>query len=132
MAECSAVSESMPLLLTESLDAARREATHQHIESCALCGHEWRAYRETWAVMGDLSELEVPAYLKQKFLSRAGLSVDLPKNVVPFYRRPAFQWLAQAAAVVLLIGGGYFTGTRTQPALTPTDRLASSLLRQRG
>ena len=49
MSECSAVSESMPLLLTESLDAARRELTHQHIESCdRCCVAEWSAYKETW------------------------------------------------------------------------------------
>jgi len=126
MAECSAVSESMPLLLTESLDATRREATHQHIEGCAVCGDEWRSYRETWAVMGDLPELEVPAYLKQKFLSRAGIAAELPKNVVPFHRRPAFKWLAQAAAVVVLAGGGYFAGTRTQPAFAPTEATIDS------
>ena len=46
MAECSAVTESMPMLLTESLDATRRELTHQHIESCDLCGAEWSAYKQ--------------------------------------------------------------------------------------
>ena len=120
MAECSAVSESMPLLLTESLDAARREATHQHIEGCAVCNDEWRSYRETWTVMGDLPELEVPARLKQKFLARAGLAAEAPKNVVPFHRRPAFKWLAQAAAVVILAGGGFFAGNRSQPAIGTT------------
>ncbi|HVG23814.1 MAG TPA: HEAT repeat domain-containing protein [Thermoanaerobaculia bacterium] len=110
--DCVAVSESMPLLLTESLDAARREAAHQHIESCALCSAEWSAHRETWAMMGDLPEVEVPARVKTKFLERAGLAAELPKNVVPFHRKPAFKWVAQAAAVVLLAGGGYFAGAK--------------------
>ena len=112
MPECNAVNESMPLLLTESLDAARREAAHQHIESCAVCGAEWNAYRETWSVMGDLPEVDVPARVKAKFLERAGLAPQLPKNVVPFHRKPAFKWVAQAAAVVLLAGGGYFAGAK--------------------
>jgi hypothetical protein len=51
----------MPLLLIESLDPVRRETTHQHIESCGVCGDEWTAYQETWAVMGDLPEIEVPS-----------------------------------------------------------------------
>jgi hypothetical protein len=130
MAECSAVNESMPLLLTESLDAARREAAHQHIESCAVCGEEWSAFKETWAVMGDLPEVEVPARVKAKFLDRAGLTAELPKNVVPFHRKPAFKWVAQAAAVALLVGGGYFAGAKrvdtTIRPTAPTVELAHS------
>ncbi len=121
MAECSAVSESMPLLLTESLDAARREMTHQHIETCALCSDEWSAFRETWSVLADLPELDVPAHVKQKFLSRAGLLAELPGNVVPFHRRSAFKWLAQAAAVVVLVGGAYFAGDRNADRMEPTS-----------
>lgn len=120
MSECSAVTESMPLLLTESLDPVRRETTHQHIESCALCSDEWSAYKETWSVMGDLPEVEVPAHVKAKFLERAGVAQELPKNVIPFHRKPAFKWVAQAAAVVLLAGGGYFAGNRNAPRLQST------------
>jgi len=129
MPECSAVTESMPLLLTESLDATRRELTHQHIESCELCSDEWNAYKETWAAMADLPEVEVPARVKSAFLERAGLApiaaTELPKNVVPFHKRTAFKWVAQAAAVVVLIGGSYFAGNRnattTQIASTPAS-----------
>ena len=130
MVECSAVSESMPLLLTESLDPARRELTHQHIESCDLCGDEWRAWKETWAVMGDLPEVEVPARVKAAFLERAGIApapAALPKNVVPFHKRTAFKWIAQAAAVVILAGGGYLVGDRQEPAyVTPATATAAN------
>lgn len=121
MAECSAVSESMPLLLTESLDAARREVTHQHIENCPVCSRAWQAYRETWSIMGGLPEVEVPARVKQKFLAAAGLIQDVPKNVLPFHRRPAFKWIAQAAAVVVLVGGAYFAGDRNAERIQPTS-----------
>jgi hypothetical protein len=113
----------MPLLLTEALDAARRELTHQHIESCALCSDEWSAYKETWAVMGDLPEVDVPARVKAAFLDQVGLTsavTELPKNVVPFPKRTAFKWVAQAAAVALLVGGGYFFGDRN------ADRIAAT------
>jgi hypothetical protein len=117
----------MPLLLTESLDATRRELTHQHIESCDLCGAEWSAYKETWLVMGDLPEVEVPARVKERFLTAAGITQQDGETrmgkVVPFVRRPAFKWVAQAAAVAVLVGGGYFAGNRnvdrTGP-ITPT------------
>jgi len=125
MAECSAVTESMPMLLTESLDATRRELTHQHIESCDLCGAEWSAYKQTWLVMGDLPEVEVPARVKARFLSAAGIlqtedGQTRPDNVVPFRRRPAVKWVAQAAAVAVLVGGGYFAGNRNADSVEPT------------
>jgi hypothetical protein len=128
MSECSAVTERMPLLLTESLDAARRETTHQHIESCDLCGAEWTAYKETWLTLGDLPEVEVPARVKQRFLAAAGIAqteetISRSTNVVPFRRRPAVKWVAQAAAVAVLVGGAYFAGDRSNdraPLTTPT------------
>ena len=70
MSECDAMRESMPLLLTESLDPARRELTHQHIEMCPLCVAEWAAYKETWQILDALPEVEVPARVKQRFLAR--------------------------------------------------------------
>jgi HEAT repeats len=121
MSECHLMRESMPLLLTESLDHDRRELTHQHIETCAACSDEWAAYRESWATMGDLPEVEVPARVKQRFLEAAGLAVPAAAtahgggNVVPFQRRAAAKWLAQAAAVVVIAGGAYFAGNRTAP-----------------
>ena len=116
MSECSAMRESMPLLLTESLDPARRELTHQHIESCDLCGLEWSAYKETWNVMSDLPEVEVPARVKAQFLAQIGGLHEKPaSNVVTFRRRPALKWIAQAAAVAVLVGGGYFAGRGNAP-----------------
>jgi hypothetical protein len=121
MSECSALRESMPLLLTESLDPVRRETTHQHIESCAVCGAEWDAYKETWSVLSELPEVDVPVRVKAKFLAAAGLApvAEAPvSNVVPFSRRKPVRWLAQAAAVVVIAGGSYFVGSRTEAPLT--------------
>lgn len=118
MSECLALRESMPLLLTESLDPVRRELTHQHIETCEACGAEWDAYKETWSVLAELPEVEVPARVKANFLAAAGLASDAePKRVatvVPFQRRKTFQWLAQAAAVAVIAGGSYFAGSSRQ------------------
>jgi hypothetical protein len=112
----------MPLLLTESLDPARRELTHQHIESCDLCGVEWSAYKETWLTLGDLPEVEVPARVREKFLLAAGLANPANNNnVVPFRRRPVVKWVAQAAAVALLVGGAYFAGDRNAAPYVPAQ-----------
>src|SRR5688500_12124892 len=127
MSDCGALRESMPLLLTESLDPVRREMTHQHIENCDACSGVWTAYRETWRVMDDLPEVAVPARAKARFLQAAGIAqIEEDKrkdNVVPFRSKPAFKWVAQAAAVAVLVGGGYFAGRRepvrlsSQPAM---------------
>jgi hypothetical protein len=120
MLGCSALKESLPLLLTESLDPAARELTHQHIENCDVCGDDWASYKETWTVLGDLPEVEVPAHIKAQFLGRIGMAEERPDNVLPFQRKPAFKWLAQAAAVTLLVGGGYFFGDRNAPRVQTT------------
>src|SRR5437763_4136468 len=113
MSECDFMRESMPLLLTESLDPVRREHTHQHIENCSLCSDEWAAYQETWRTLDLLPEVEVPARVKERFLAQINPE---PKrdNVVPFRRRPAMKWIAQAAAVVIIAAGSYFAGHRSQ------------------
>jgi len=107
--------ESMPMLLTESLDPVRREHTHQHIEHCTACSDDWTAYQETWRVLEELPVVEVPARVKDRFLAQIAPPATLPSNVVPFTRRPALKWIAQAAAVVVIAGGSYFTGHRTKP-----------------
>ncbi|HEX2060064.1 MAG TPA: HEAT repeat domain-containing protein [Thermoanaerobaculia bacterium] len=117
----------MPLLMTESLDAIRREQTHEHIESCTLCEREWADYKETWAMLGDLPEVDVPARVKEKFLQRAGLAEPPATNVVPFHRRPSFKWIAQAAAVVIIAGGSYFLGDRNAERFTPTTATISGV-----
>ena len=127
MSDCDVMRESMPLLLTESLDPAQRELTHQHIERCAQCGAEWSGYRDTWRTLGDLPEVEVPSSAKARFLSAIG-EVEAP--VVPFrprVHRPYAKWLAQAAAVVVIAGGSYFVGHRARPIeLLPTPPTVSA------
>lgn len=118
MGDCESMRESIPLLLTESLDPASRERTHLHIEACASCSDEWSGYKEAWRMMGELPELEVPARVKQRFLQQVNPAAVEPArhNVVPFYRRTAARWLSQAAAVVLIAGGAFYAGHRGAPA----------------
>ncbi|HEY0141905.1 MAG TPA: HEAT repeat domain-containing protein [Thermoanaerobaculia bacterium] len=115
MAECGAMKENMPLLLTESLTSAQREQTHQHIESCVACTAEWLGMREAWRMMEDLPEVPVPPRVKARFLEAAGIAEKPAAKVIPFRARPAVKWVAQAAAVAILVVGGYFAGNRTQP-----------------
>ncbi len=115
MSECRVMSENMPLLLTESLDPAERELTHQHIESCAACASEWAATKETWQILETLPTVEVPARVKQRFLAEISAASAVPANVVPFRRRSAARWLAEAAAVVIVGGSAFYAGYRATP-----------------
>lgn len=123
MVDCHAMRESMPLLLTESLDHSRREQTHQHIESCAACTAEWNGFKETWSLLGALPEVEVPARVGERFLRQFAVPAARRDNVAPFTGRPMTRWLAQAAAVVVLVGASYYVGHRTNatPGRTPIN-----------
>jgi HEAT repeat. len=117
------ITETMPLLLTESLDPVQRELTHQHIERCALCADEWSATKEAWRVLETLPEVETPARLKQRFLAEIAPVPAVRTNVVPFRRRGAARWLAEAAAVVIVSGSAFYAGHRATPSvlLKPTQ-----------
>ena len=115
MSECGVMSENMPMLLTESLDPVQRELTHQHIESCAACASEWSAMKETWQILETLPTVEVPARVKQHFLAEISAASAVPANVVPFRRRSAARWLAEAAAVVIVGGSAFYAGYRATP-----------------
>jgi HEAT repeat protein len=121
MVDCNSMRESMPLLLTESLDHSRREQSHEHIESCAACTAEWNAYKETWGLLAELPEVEVPARVRSRVMAELGVAPAAGSNVVSFRNRTAAKWLAQAAAVVVLVGGSYYAGHRARPVeLKPT------------
>jgi anti-sigma factor RsiW len=128
MPDCDAVRETMPLLLTESLDPARREVAHQHIETCPICVAEWSAYQETWQILETLPTVDVPARVKQRFLAEVSPESIKP-NVVPFRRRSAPRWFAQAAAVVIIAGGAFYGGHLVAPRveLKPTPAQVTAI-----
>lgn len=112
MSECDVVRELMPLMLTEFLGGEERESAHLHVETCPACRQAWTSYREVWATLGKVEEKPVPAGLRDAFLDEIGVS-RTRGTVIPFVQRPAFRWVAQAAAVAVLVGGSFFAGQRT-------------------
>jgi hypothetical protein len=111
MSECDVVRELMPLMLTEFLGGDERESAHLHVESCPSCREAWAGYREVWTTLGKIEERPVPAGMRDAFLDEIGVERST-RVVVPFVQRPAFRWVAQAAAVAVLIGGSFFAGQR--------------------
>ncbi|HEY5609709.1 MAG TPA: HEAT repeat domain-containing protein [Thermoanaerobaculia bacterium] len=113
MSECSLMRERMPLLLTESLDASTRETAHQHIEHCSVCSAEWNDFQETWRILGDVPEVALPTGLRARFLD--SIEQRPKSNVIPFLRRPAAKWLAQAAAIAVVVAGSFYAGRESSP-----------------
>ncbi|HVR42655.1 MAG TPA: HEAT repeat domain-containing protein [Thermoanaerobaculia bacterium] len=103
----------MPQLLLESIEGGERESSHLHIERCSECGREWSDLRETWATLGEVPEVPVPAGVRGRFLEAIGQRAS-GNVVVPFRARPAARWIAQAAAVALLVGS-FFAGRALAP-----------------
>jgi hypothetical protein len=130
MSECNLTAERMPQLLVEALSYHDREITHRHIESCSVCTSEWRSLKETWSLLGELPEEEVPSRVRQRLMAAAGLTPPsiLPGNVISFRQRPAFRYVAQAAAVILLAGGSWFAGHRSAPLqIAPSQATINSV-----
>lgn len=130
MSECIVTREQMPLLLTETLIGEEREQAFLHIESCARCERDWKGMRETWSLLGKDDDRVVPDRVRARFLASLGEAeaAEPEGNVVSFWRRPASRWLAQAAAVVTLVGAAYFAGTETggKPAMTVQPTVTSA------
>ncbi|MBI2214731.1 MAG: HEAT repeat domain-containing protein [Acidobacteria bacterium] len=130
MSDCTLIREQMPLLLTESLGSAGREAAHQHIEACASCETEWSKTRETWKLLAEAADRPVPTRVRARFLDEAasmGGAMSRRPVVVPFTRKPVFRRLAQAAAIAVIAGGAYFAGsTRGTTPATGTGMIASA------
>jgi hypothetical protein len=127
MSDCLVTRERMSQLLTESLDRDSREHAHSHIETCVACGLEWQATKDTWRLLGDLPEAEVPVSLRTRVLGEM-VPMGEGSNVVPFGSRRAFRRMAEAAAVVILVGGSFWAGHRTRPlSIRPTAATINSV-----
>jgi len=123
MSECTVTREKMPLLLTESVEGGEREVAYLHIEECDECSREWQGMRDTWSLLAVDRDRPVPNRLRARFEDAIAEKTPrpMPDNVVSFWRRPAAKWLAQAAAVVTLVGGAYFTGTQAVDGARPSQ-----------
>jgi hypothetical protein len=66
--------------------------------------------------------------VKQRFLAEVAPAA-VTTNVVPFRRRSAARWLAQAAAVVIIAGSAFYAGHRAAPTtqLTPTPAQVTAI-----
>ncbi|MGK2859830.1 MAG: HEAT repeat domain-containing protein [Thermoanaerobaculia bacterium] len=129
MSDCTLIREQMPLLVTEALAAGEREKAHQHIESCASCEAEWTATRDTWKLLAEAPDRPVPSRVRGRFLDeveRMGSVAPRRNVVVPFTRRPAVRWLAQAAAIAVVAGGAYFAGSSRNVAAPASGDLTSA------
>lgn len=120
----------MPELLVESVAPGLREDTHKHIEECAECSSEWAGFRSTWMALSDFPERTVPPRVRVAFLQQIDALKPKPV-VVPFRQRLLFRPLAQAAALVILVGGSFLAGQRiSAPGSVPASRATLNSVQQ--
>ncbi len=128
MSECSLVREQMPQLLTEAVGPAGRESAHLHIESCGECAEQWAAAKQTWRLLSEVPDLAVPDRVRSGF-ARHLESLQPPTRTLAFRPKARTRrWLAQAAAVTLVVAGAFGAGRislGSKPLSSPGPGIAS-------
>lgn len=81
------------------LDALGAAEFERHLENCANCVSELEALESMrWSLNAERLYEKAPAVLRQNILAKIGS----PRSVTVFPARPVWQWLAVAAALILV------------------------------
>jgi HEAT repeat protein len=109
--ECSQLTERAVERLTGQASAEEARELARHLEACALCRSENTALERAWEFLGEDTGLEAsPEFLDR---SRELLEEEILRARVRQFRpRSRRRWLAQAAALLLAAGLGYFAAAR--------------------
>lgn len=69
MKECKQIENLLPLYLDDSLSGADQKAVEEHLTSCSDCAQTLAQLRKTHSMTADLSDVEPPAWFKQKIMA---------------------------------------------------------------
>jgi hypothetical protein len=114
MMDCEMYKSSIDLLVTETLDQARRLDLEKHLERCLDCRSELEATRRIWALLGELPVPASSGAMRGNFHSMlTNFKKDSRENIreLPVNRSGVFNlsgitnWVKYAAAIVLLLTG---------------------------
>src|SRR5687767_2781255 len=99
----------LQLARNELIDAARREISLGHTETCCRCANRLAGERALFAgvrvVMAELAEERAPAYVGAALLAafREQTSAANGNNIVPMPRAVTRAWRLEAAAAILIL-----------------------------
>jgi len=103
---CAEAETHLPDLLTDGLTSADRTALQAHLEACFTCAEAYAGLVELAARLDRLPlEKPTPA-LRERFY----LMLEAAASEAHSRSRWNRKWLALAAAVLLMVGGGFATG----------------------
>jgi anti-sigma factor RsiW len=105
--------EAIQALFDERLDGRLGETAQRefdgHVTACAVCGRQWREYAGAWAALEQHRALEPSFGFVERTLRR--LDEEPAKQPVWSWLPVPARWAA-AAAVALLLAGGWLVGQR--------------------
>jgi len=120
-----ALRELVPLYGIGALSGPERKAVEAHLDTCAECAAELRAYAPVGVALAQVApQVDPPATLRTAILAAtrpAQARARTPTSVMP--------WLAAAAMLVITAGLGFYVGTLQRRIQTLEGELRAALVR---
>lgn len=70
MKKCEEIEKDLPLYLDNALPSAEKQVIEDHLQSCPQCTKTLARLSKTRTMVNNLAEVEPPAWLKQKIMTR--------------------------------------------------------------
>ena len=113
--ECRELNERAVDRLTGQLSPEAGRELEAHVAACAACRAELDAAERAWEFLGEDPDPEGTPEFRRRGLELLEEEM-LRLRVRRFRPKPRLRWAAQAAAVLLAAGAGYFAASRRSPA----------------
>jgi anti-sigma factor RsiW len=135
MKPCTEYRESIALLAARTLDAAAKENTERHLESCAACRAHFEKLRRVCGQLDhsprELPSGELPANFHRRLMERIRADVEAPEAPsasVFDWVRAWFSWprVVYAGAVAVVIVAGLFWNA-PHPRTNGSQRTVTSI-----
>lgn len=70
MKNCKEIENNLPLYLDNSLSRVDKQTVEEHLKSCPQCAKAFAQLQKTEKLVNDLTEVEPPAWFKQKIMAK--------------------------------------------------------------
>ncbi len=130
---CDEVAEDLDLLALGTLDPAEAERVRAHAAVCARCSADLQAAEEALARLALAAPpVRAPRTLRAAVMAavRHGPPAERAPRPLPIWRRPAWRWVALAAALLLALIGTLTWVARLQGQVNELRQEAAAMRRR--